>query len=266
MHDAIGRTTTTTDIMDPARAEALHAVLGLDTPPPQPGDPLPPFWHQIYFWTIANAADLGPDGHPALGGFIPDLGLPNRMWAGGNLSFLNPLITGVPATRISTIESIDLKQGRSGPLGFVTVRHEVTQAGKLTVTDKQNIVYRPASARSSARSSTAPTDENAVIAVRYPETMLFRYSALTFNAHRIHYDQEFSRSSMGMSAPLVHGPLLAQGLMLLAQQKLGAIRHFEFRAISPLAVGVAAELCWRSDGAAWVRGMDGRLIMSATAS
>ena len=129
MHEAIGRTHTLTDVMDPARAVALHAVLGIAGPPPEPGDSLPPFWHQVYFWTIAPGASLGADGHPALGGFVPDLGLPDRMWAGGELTFLNPLLTGIEATRTSTIENIELKSGRSGTLAFVTLRQEITQGG-----------------------------------------------------------------------------------------------------------------------------------------
>ena len=266
MHEAIGRTHTLTDVMDPARAVALHAVLGIAGPPPEPGDPLPPFWHQVYFWTIAPGASLGADGHPALGGFVPDLGLPGRMWAGGELTFLNPLLTGIQATRTSTIESIELKSGRSGALAFVTLRHEITQAGRLTVTDRQDLVYRPAKKRSAGRPPTAPTDEDVAISVRYPETMLMGYSALTFNAHRIHYDQGFSRRTMGMAGLVVHGPLLAQGLIMLATEKMGGLRHFEFRATAPLVMGESAELCWRSDGATWVRGANGRLVMRATAS
>ena len=266
MHDAVGRTQTVSDLLDPTRAAALNAVLGLAADPPKRGHPMIPFAHQAYFWSIAPAARLGPDGHPALGDFIPDLNLPNRMWAGGRLRFLNPLLAGRKAEKTSTIERVEMKSGRSGVLGFVTVRHEITQAGKLALTEWQDLVYRAASSKGSGKPLPAPGDPDVVVSVRYPETTLFRYSAITFNAHRIHYDAAFCKREFGYSNPVVHGPLLAQGLMLLAEEQLGKLRSFDFRATAPLLAGEAAELCWRPDGTAWVRGTKGQLIMQAKAA
>lgn len=266
MHEAVGRRRSTTDLLDPARAAALAAVLGLEGAAPKRGTPLWPFAHQVYFWEAVPAAELGPDGHPALGRFIPDLGLPVRMWAGGRLAFLKPLKAGLKAERISTIERVETKSGRSGALAFVTIRHEITQAKRLAVTEWQDLVYRPGKARTRARAHKAPADPDLALPVRFPETMLFRYSALTFNAHRIHYDADYCRKDLGLRGPVVQGPLLAQSLMLLAESRLGGLRHFEFRATAPLIAGEAAELCWRADGTAWVRGPRGRLIMQASAS
>ena len=266
MHDAVGRTQSTTDIMDPARAAAMQAALGLEGAPPGEGDPVLPFGHRVYFWTHHHASDLGPDGHPKLGGFIPDLGLPNRMWAGGRLRFLNPLCLGTRAERTTTIERVDHKTGRSGAMAFVTLRHEITQGGRLAITEWQDLVYRGKRAKSAFRPDLAPTDPDHRVAIRFPETMLQRYSALMFNAHRIHYDQAFVRREFGFPAVVVHGPLLAQFLMLMAQQQIGVLKSFDFRATAPLLAGEAGELCWRSDGTAWVSGPKGRLIMQSTAA
>lgn len=265
MHEAVGRTQTQTEVLDPVRAAAMHAILGIAGDPPRRGQPLPPFWHQAYFWNIKSAAELGPDGHPALGGFIPDLGLPNRMWAGGRLRFIAPLLTGRKSEKTTTIERVEHKAGRSGLLGFVTLRHEITQGSRLCVTEWQDLVYRSRTPLRGARVVKAPTDADMALSVRFPESMLFRYSAITFNAHRIHYDAEFCRKDFGQPAPVVQGPLLAQSLILLAQEQLGQVRQFEFRATAPLLVGQSAELCWRSDGTLWVRGPRGRLVMQASA-
>ena len=245
--------------MDPARAAALHAVLAPGGDPPEPGAALPAFWHQVYFWSLAGAGDLGEDGHPALGGFIPDLGLSNRMWAGGRLSFTNPLRTGTPAIRTTTIENIEQKTGRSGPLAFVTLRHEITQGSRLCITEGQDLVYRAQNARGAGKFRPAPKDADSEEPVTFDVVTLARYSALTFNAHRIHYDADYCRKTLGYSGVVVHGPLLAQRLMSLASGHLGTLRHFEFRAVSPLIAGERAVLCWRVDGSLWVRGPRGRL-------
>ena len=142
MHEAVGRTQTLNDTMDPVRAEALYALLGLNQNAPTVGDALLPFSHQAYFWDIAQANELGFDGHAELGKFIPNLGLPNRMWAGGSLRFINPLLAGVPAKKTSTIETIEHKTGRAGIMAFVTVRHEIIQEDRLAVTEWQTLVYR----------------------------------------------------------------------------------------------------------------------------
>lgn len=254
-----------TDLMDPMRAEAMLATLG--TPDPiKPGDVLPPFFHQLYFWEPQPPENLGRDGHPGLGGLIPDLGLPRRMWAGGRLEFLHPLRAGLRAERRSTCENAKRKEGRSGALGIVTLRHEIWQEGQLCLRDWQDLIYRE-DADPTTRKPLPPEarqDETICEAVRFSTTTLFRYSALTFNGHRIHYDRDYARTVEGYDGLVVHGPLLAQHLMLLSERRLGALKRFSFRATAPLMDFETAELCWK-DGSAWVRGPDGRQCMTAQA-
>ncbi len=256
------RTQTRTDPMDPARAQALAATLGQDVIIAA-GDPLPPFAHQIYFWDPHPPAALGRDGHPATGGFLPDLGLPRRMWAAGRMVFHRPLLAGVRAQRVSRIESVMRKDGRSGPLAFVRVRHDLRQRQALAVTEWQDLVYRPDGTDRPAP-PVARTDETLREHFAPDTTLLFRYSALTFNGHRIHYDETYARQIEGYDGLVVHGPLLAHLLMDLAQRQLGVLRNFSFRATSPLMHHEQAELCW-CDGAVWVRGPDGRQCMVAEA-
>lgn len=254
------------DPMDAGRASALMATLGR-TELIKTGAPLPPFFHQIYFWDAQPPTTLGADGHPAVGRNIPDMGLPRRMWAGGRLEFAAPLIAGQMAQKTTHLESSAHKTGRTGPLGFVTLRHEISQGGQLCVREYQDLVYRGAPAPQHAQPSppVARTDEADRQTVTFGSTLLFRYSALTFNGHRIHYDQDYACGVEGYTGLVVHGPLLAQFLMLMAQEKRGALTQFSFRATSALTHQEQATLCWANDGSMWVRAGDGRLCMQATA-
>ena len=265
-HPAIGRSQGCDDVMDPTRAAALHAVLGLSGPAPDAGDALPPFFHQIYFWQARAPDQLGRDGHPRIGDFIPDLGLPRRMWAGGRLRFDAPLRVGQPAHRDTIIEAVAQKTGRSGPLGFVTLRHEIRQDGTLCVTEWQDLAYR-ADPDPTAPAPAPPQAPAADIAepVSFDPVLLFRYSALTLNGHRIHYDRDYARGTEGYGGLVVHGPLLAQLLMLMATRQLGPLRQFSFRGTAPLIDTEAATLC-RSGTDLWLRGPDGRLCMTAQAT
>ncbi len=266
MTRSAGQSLSITDPLDPARAAALHATLGLPGTPPKSGEAMPPFWQQIYFWDAQPPARLGPDGHVQLGsGLIPDLGLPIRMWAGGRLQFDAPVLLGHPAERRSIVEATTRKQGRSGPLGFVTLRHEIWQESRLCLTEHQDIVYRmPRSDTGPASGPPSPVDETIFRPVSFDSTLLFRYSALTFNGHRIHYDLDYARRVEGYAGLVVHGPLMAQLLILLAEEEMGGLTRFSFRATAPLILGEDAELC-RKDGRLWVRGPDGRLCMEAEA-
>jgi 3-methylfumaryl-CoA hydratase len=263
MQQDIPPSQTLTDAMDPARAAALAATLGLDR---APDAPLIPFGHQVHFWQALPSEALGRDGHPARGGFLPDLGLPRRMWAGGRLAFHQPLMPGVPARKTSTIEAVTRKQGRSGPLGFVTLRHDIEQAGTLAVTEWQDIVYREDATPDSAAPTPprAPTDAQFSEDHSFSTTLLFRYSALTFNGHRIHYDLDYCREVEGYPGLVVHGPLLAQLLMLMAERTGTPLRRFSFRATAPLFHFETATLC-RKGSRLWVCGPDGRLCMEADA-
>ena len=250
------------DIIDPDRARALQAALG-DTPSIKAGDVLPPFFHQIYFWDSQPRDSLGADGHPAGSDLIPDLGLPRRMWAAGRVIFHTPLRAGSKAEKITTAQALTRKTGRSGPLAFVTLKHEIKQRQSLALTEYQDIVYRPVDAEA-AMPPQAPVDEDDAFDVTFDSTLLFRYSGLTFNGHRIHYDEAYARQVEGYDGLVVHGPLLAHYLMQLAQMKLGTLREFSYRATAPLMHHETATLCWK-DGTAWVRGPGGRQCMSAIA-
>lgn len=253
------------DVMDPARATAMQIAMG------QPADitdgsPLPPFFHQLYFWTPRPPTELGRDGHPMVGGLIPDMGLPRRMWAGGRLIFDTPLIAGRQAIRHSVVEQATHKTGRSGPLGFVTLRHEFRQRDTLCLTEWQDLVYRqdPSPDAPKPVAPQARNDETDRRERVFNSTLLFRYSALTFNGHRIHYDLDYARDVEGYDGLVVHGPLLAQHLMLMATDLMGPLAEFTFRASSPLMHFETAEFC-RKDNDLWVRAPDGRQCMRATA-
>ncbi len=251
--------------MDPARAAAMQIAMGMEVDIAD-GSPLPPFFHQLYFWKPQPPAGLGRDGHPQVGGLIPDLGLPRRMWAGGRLSFETPLIVGREAQRHSVVEEATHKHGRSGPLGLVTLRHEYRQNDVLCLSEWQDLVYRQA-ASPHAPIPVAPearTDESDRRDVTFDTTLLFRYSALTFNGHRIHYDLNYAHDVEGYDGLVVHGPLLAQNLMLMATDLIGPLAEFSFRATSPLMHYETATLC-RKDSDFWVRAPDGRQCMSAVA-
>jgi len=257
---------TQSDVMDPARAAAFQVALGQEVTVAE-GAPLPPFFHQLYFWSPRSPDGLGRDGHPRVGqGLIPDMGLPRRMWAGGRLQFHAPLVAGTAAQRLSVPESASSKTGRTGPLGFVTLRHEIRQNGALCVTEWQDLVYRQDPSTDDAKPTPpeARADETHSRDVAFDSTLLFRYSALTFNGHRIHYDLDYARDVEGYAGLVVHGPLLAQHLMLFATDLMGPLTTFSFRASSPLMHFETATLC-RNGPDLWVRGPDGRQCMQATA-
>lgn len=262
MQNARPKALSQSDVMDPARAAACLTALGLPATV-DIGDPLPPFFHHLYFWDAQPANALGRDGHPKVGGLIPDMGLPRRMWAGGQLEFHYPLRAGFPAVKTTTVESAQYKEGRSGPLGFVKLRHEFEQSGRLCVTEFQDLVYREDSTPDTPKPTppTARTDEVFSQHRSFSSTLLFRYSALTFNGHRIHYDLDYARNVEGYDGLVVHGPLLAQLLMLQASEQLDGLSRFSFRATAPLVALETAEFCWGGDGTLWVRGADGQQNM-----
>lgn len=261
MTDHGSATQTLSDIMDPARARALQATLGLNQTI-ESGSALPPFFHHIYFWDPQPPENLGRDGHPALGGFVPDMGLPRRMWAAGRLLFHTPLKAGVKAERTSMIEGVTRKQGRSGPLAFVRLRHDIRQRGTIVLSEWQDLVYREDGVSNPERPN-ARTDETHAQDVAFDSTLLFRYSALTMNGHRIHYDRPYAKRVEKYDDLVVHGPLLAQHLMLMGAAQLGRpLTEVSYRATAPLTLPNSATLCW-NDGAAWVRGPHGEQCVEA---
>ncbi|MBM3771517.1 MAG: acyl-CoA dehydrogenase [Acidimicrobiia bacterium] len=288
----IGRSESYTDRVTPTPVAALAATLDRDDPLPALGDPLPPLWHWLYFLPLHPARDIGPDGHAKRGGFLPPVPLPRRMFAGGRYRFDRPLRVGDAITRVSRIVDVRAKDGRSGPLVFVIVRHEVSSEGELALVEEHDIVYRdharletvagPAGARASAQAARAvATDTPARTAedaaawrerVCADDVLLFRYSALTFNGHRIHYDRRYATEVEGYPGLVVHGPLIATLLVDLLRRRMPGvdIAEFSFRAVSPLFDVEPFFLCGEPRNATgvrlWATDAAGRLAMDASAT
>lgn len=272
LQDWIGKTESLEDRIGSFPANALAATLDRDDPPYRDATSLPPLWHWLYFLPVYKLSDAGYDGHAALGGFLPPVPLPRRMWAGGRLTFHAPMRIGRTLRKVSTIKSIAHKQGRTGPLAFVTVGHQVFDGHLLGVDEEHDIVYRekPDPTDAPPDPPRAPEHADFSRAVTAGPVMLFRYSALTFNGHRIHYDHPFSTGSEGYGGLVVHGPLLATLLLdLLRRERPEAVvRRFEFKALAPLMDTDPFDLCGADgadDGALdlWVRRADGSMAMSA---
>ena len=267
----IGRSERVAEEASPAQARALAATLGHDASRLAHGDALPPLWHWIYFTPKAPAHEIGADGHPKRGGFLPPVSLPRRMWAGGRLEFFEPIRIGDVLTRTSTIADVRGREGKTGALVFVTVRHEIARGGLVLLSEEHDIVYRdlPRPGASEREPEQAPTDESTAREVVPDPVLLFRYSALTFNGHRIHYDRSYVTAVEGYPGLIVHGPLIATLLLGEAErQRPGLrVRRFAFKAVHPLFDIDRFALCCRfaADGGIdlWARGSDGRLAMSA---
>jgi 3-methylfumaryl-CoA hydratase len=213
------------------------------------------------------------DGHPKRGGFLPPVPLPRRMWAGSRIDFHAPLRIGQALERRSCIDDVRLKEGRSGPLVFVNVRHEIRADGQLAVTDRHDIVYREAPQPGEAGPAVMAAPEHAQWTRRIEpdDVLLFRYSALTFNGHRIHYDRRYVTSVEGYPGLVVHGPLIATLLLDLLRRELpdAAVTQFSFKAVSPIFDVAPFHVCGRRDEAhtvtLWARTPDGHLAMDASA-
>lgn len=262
----IGKSETASDRLDPARSNALLAALG-ETARVSEGDPLPPLHHWLYFWNVQPPTALGADGHPAKGGFLPPVPLPRRMWAGGRVTFLAPLRLGDRASRTSTILRTQTKTGRSGTLVFVTVRHELAGSGGPAVVEEQDLVYRaPAAPGSIAAPGPAESEASATwqSTLDPDPVLLFRYSALTMNGHRIHYDLPYAREEEAYPGLVVHGPLQATLLAALASREGGRpLAQFDFRGQSPAFAGAPLHVCGEpaAEGASlWTRQGDTRAM------
>ncbi|OXI32896.1 FAS1-like dehydratase domain-containing protein [Burkholderia aenigmatica] len=262
------------DVIALDRATAFAATLDLDRHPVA-GDALPPLWHWLYFWSVARQSELGHDGHPLKGSFLPDLGLPRRMWAGGRVVFENPLPIGEAAVRTSRVLSVEHKEGRSGPLGFVTVEHLIESGGTVAIREEHDIVYRGAAEPGAAAPApkAAPDGAQWQREVTPDEVQLFRYSALTFNGHRIHYDRTYAREIEGYPDLVVHGPLISTLLLDLVPRALpgATVREYAYRAVRPTFLGNTFSVCGRvaEDGKTidlWAKDHDGWLTMSARAT
>lgn len=229
----------------------MAATLDLDPAAIALGYPLPPLWHWAYFTPDARQSELGPDGHPKRGGFLPPVELPNRMWAGGRFAFLRPLQVGETARRVSRILRCEAKASRHGPLVFVTVRHAIASANGPALDEEHDIVYRqPAPRGTPPAGETAPADADFRRPIQPDPVLLFRYSALTFNGHRIHYDHPYVTQVEGYPGLVVHGPLTATLLLeaFRAAHPDKIIECFDYRAVGPLFDTAAFDVCGRVTG------------------
>lgn len=264
----IGREEEASEVVTPHLVRKFKATLDLPGGEPAPGDPAPRLIHFCLAQPAAPQAELGPDGHPARGGFLPPVPLPRRMWAGGEFRFQHDIRIGDTVRRVSRIADVVLKQGRTGPLCFVTVRHRIEAGGGVALEERQDIVYRGTDG-GAAKTSTPAEAGSHSREVDASAPLLFRYSALTFNGHRIHYDRRYAQEVEGYPGLVVHGPLQATLLLFFAADIRGALpSSFSFRSLSTIFDDDPIRLHARADGdrlRLWTAREGGPVAMSAEA-
>jgi len=274
----IGRREEAIDAIPVSAVRLVQAFYGLD-PVAVEGDPLAETWHWCFFHRPVPHTGLGEDGHHAVGGFLPPFDLPRRMWGGSRISFERPVRIGRETRKVSTIASVDIKQGASGTLGIVRVEQVITQDGATCLVELQDLIYReaegtgapPSSQRGAPAGAEAMPQTKASETVVADEVMLFRYSALTYNAHRIHYDRDYAVKKEGYPDLVVHGPLTASRLARFAVSRVEGrrLREFSFRGTLPLFCGETFALHAReADGDLdlWAANQRGEIAMKARAS
>ena len=264
-----GRTERREDVVTAAPLVALSALLDRDDPPPREGDAAPPLAHWLYFLPNYRQSEAGPDGHAVKGSFLPPAPLTRRMWAGSRIEFLRPLRVGERVQRLSRIDSVVPKEGRSGPLLFVTVRHEISDRDGPVIVDQHDIVFRGETGLANAPKPAAP-NETWRREIHPDPVLLFRYSAVTFNSHRIHYDQPYVTKVEGYPGLVVHGPLIATLLVDLLRRNRPdvALRGYSFRAVRPLYDTANFWTCGLPEGSGaklWTRDAEGAVTMEADA-
>ena len=271
----IGNRETDIDYVTVPSVLRLSATLDRDDPRPKPGDPLPIGWHSILFPRVVRQSQIGADGHPERGDFLPPVPLPRRMFAGKRITFEAELRVGDEVRRESVIQSVTPKQGKSGQMVFVTVRTEMSTTRGLAIVEEQDIVYReepdPNAQKAPAGAQEAPGRAVWKKVVTPDPVMLFRYSALTFNGHRIHYDQPYVTGTEGYPGLVMNGGLTTLLVFELARANAGcALRHIASRNVKPLFVDRAITLCGEpsADGRSaklWAEDDTGAVALSATA-
>ncbi len=269
----IGRTESVQDLATVVPLRALRATLDRDDPAIDTGTEVPPCWHWLYFLPLHRQSGLGPDGHALRGGFLPPVPLPRRMWAGSCLEFLAPVRAGQAIERTSRIADVRMKEGRTGALVFVQVHHDIHTEGRHAIHEEHDIVYRdlPAPGEPAPAGVPAPQDALWTREIVPDDVLLFRYSALTFNGHRIHYDRRYVTEVEGYPGLIVHGPLIATLLLDLLRRELPAARvgRFAFKAMKPIFDIAPFSVCARMDGdrtvRLWAVTPEGHLAMDATA-
>lgn len=270
----IGRQERQCDRLSAAPLNALAATLDRADVAYAAGAAVPLLWHWLYFLPAARQSEISGDGHPRRGGFLPPVSLPRRMWAGGRLSFYDTLPVEAEVERLSTIMNVSHKSGRSGELVFVKLRHELKHAGDVVVREEQDIVYRdpPRLGDPAPTPQPAPQGAEWTREILPDPVLLFRYSALTFNGHRIHYDRPYAIQEEGYPGLVVHGPLIATLLMNLLRENCpqASVQEFSFRAVRPLFDTQPFRVCATpsSDGRRvqlWAEDAEGFLCMDALA-
>jgi 3-methylfumaryl-CoA hydratase len=234
----IGRTAEAESVVTPANADVLTATLDRDEPAFKAGDAIPPGWHWYYFPERVKLSETAADGHAKKGAFMPPVPLPRRMWASDKQTYHRPLRIDEKIRRVSTVTDVAPKEGRSGALCFVTVKHEIFGEGGLATTEELVTVYRGPADPNAPAAAPPPLPGKAVWRrpVHPTPVMLFRYSAVTMNSHRIHYDREYTTKTEGYPGLLVHGPLIATLLLDFFRRQMpkATLKTFQVRAVSPL--------------------------------
>ena len=275
LNDWVGRSETVDDVAYPTPVAALTATLDHPRTPAATGSKLPPLWHWLYFLPMHRQSEIGPDGHAKRGGFLPPVPLPRRMWAGSQFEFRTPIRVGDRMSRTSTIDDVTAKEGRTGKLVFVKVRHELRCNGAAdpALVEFHDIVYREAQ----RPDDVPPPPQKAAASAPWQreivpdDVLLFRYSALTFNGHRIHYDRSYVTEVEGYPGLIVHGPLIATLLVDLLRRELpnAVLTQFDFKAASPLFDLHPFSVCGRREAEGsvllWARNHLGELAMNARA-
>jgi 3-methylfumaryl-CoA hydratase len=268
----IGRTQEATDIVTAQLVKGLRATLFQEIGEPRSGDAAPFTVHWCLAQPVFPISQLGSDGHPTRGGFLPPVPLPRRMWAGGEIEFVEPLRVGDESTRTSRITDVALKTGSTGTLCFVAVEHTVTSPRGVAIRERQDIVYREITSSQPATSKTPPPPPKA----QHREThvsdpvLLFRYSALTFNGHRIHYDRDYVTKIEGYPGLIFHGPLQAALIVEMAAKLRGGIppKKFSYRGVQPLFEGSEFSVNANDNGESielWTANAEGQPTMKGTA-
>jgi len=272
-----GRSEKRLDTATAAELAGLSATLDHDDPYPDTGAPVPPAGHWLYFLSRTRQSNIGLDGHGYRGEFLPPVELPRRMWAGGRIEFFDALRVGDAIKRISTIKDVSHRQGKTGDLVFVIVQHEIFGPNGLSVREDHDIVYRAEADLGAPQPDPKPAPDGAqwVRHINPDPVMLFRYSALTFNGHRIHYDLKYATEQEGYPGLIVHGPLMATLLLDMAARENPdrMLRKFSYRAVSPVFDTGTFTVNGKPDDAdgeggsaeLWVAKEDGSLAMKADA-
>jgi 3-methylfumaryl-CoA hydratase len=268
----IGRSTEASDIVTAQLVKGLRATLFLEIGEPKGGEAAPFTVHWCLAQPVFPMSELGPDGHPARGGFLPPVPLPRRMWAGGELEFLDALRVGDEVTRTSRIADVTMKTGSTGVLCFVSVDHLITTPRGIAIRERQDIVYRDVSAAPSAPvKPVAPPPAQHRESHMADSVLLFRYSALTFNGHRIHYDRDYVTRVEGYPGLIFHGPMQAALLVEFAAKLHGGAvpTKFSYRGVQPLFEGSDFSVNANAAGAGmelWTANSAGQPTMKGTAT